>query len=140
MKWKAGDILVNPKNDLFYYTILDSKKENYLIKINPTTMKTILTEREIGKDWIKYKEGDVKDAKNTVTNNTKSPKKSRRTKTNRPVRKRRPVSDNRVKSGGSSGTNGGCPQVHRKSPARRWWKRKKKTPHNTQLNDSNKDI
>lgn len=134
MKWQLGDKLLNKKKKEILYKVIGVSETSYLLLCKPMSVRVILDHTTVeSPEWNKY------EGVQSVQINKDVPQK-RKTKTDRIIRKKNNVPRNRSKKGRPPEVDGGCPSVHRKPSTRCWWKRKKKTPCNSPVNNTDKGV
>jgi hypothetical protein len=126
-KWKQGDILILPDNDLIKgIKILDVSANQYLTSSLIVVLRKIVSIKEIDSlPYTLYKGLKNGNKKNPITDNQKGTTQTRRSKTNRHIPKENSSQYNR-RTIGDSKANGGRTPLHRKPRTSRWWKNKKK--------------
>lgn len=139
--WQIGDRLQHSRKPEVLYKVIGVGEDTYLLITKPISIKIVLSKFEAEtKEWTKYKgESSNGIKKNPVKNNGKGSKKSRKTKAGDTLQKSVDAKPDR-RTVGNAEVNGGRPPLHRKSRARKRWKRKKKGFSNPHQHNTGKDL
>jgi hypothetical protein len=140
-KWKQGDILVFPDNDLAKgIKVLGVGQDQYMISTLYVLIRKIISITEIDSlPYHLYKGEEHGSQKNTSPNNGEGTTQTRRVKTDRSVPKDNAPQLNR-RTVSNPKADGGRPSLHRKSRTSRRWKNKKKSSRNRRKHAPNQDL